>query len=390
MRWGADAPQRGVAFISYVREDTKRVDRLQAALEANDIQVWRDKRQLRPGEDWKSKIRQAIAADSLAFIACFSNNSESRQATFQRDELVVAIEQLRLRAPDHPYLLPVRFDDCPIPDLIIGGGRTLRDLQWVDLFGRQWQENAERLAESVKDILHETSEPPRGPSRSAKFRAATTPASDDGYRRDHAGWIRRLSRPQLLTAALATLAVVVLAAVAGFWLADKGSAQGLPQAPPGMRVTDNTGAVSVVVPTAWGDVLGDGWHPHVTGVFNGNLIGPGLNAAPNVGAWLNHNLTTPGIFAGASKLLVADHYNPETALSLFGSPCDFSFRRPATADGLTGYREMWDCLHSATRYETVALWPRNHSFIAFIELTIVSPVDVANGNRALASLSVRY
>jgi hypothetical protein len=363
MSRGADAP-RGAAFISYVREDTKRVDHLQEVLEKHDIPVWRDKGQLRPGEDWRIKIRDAIAADSLAFVACFSSNSESRERTYQRDELVLAIEQLRMRAPNRPYLLPVRLDDCPIPDLDIGGGRTLRNLQWVDYFGRHRQANGERLAESVQHILHQ---PPKVPE-------------------DPWAWIRRLLPGHRLRAAiLATLAVAVLATVAGFWF-EKSQP---PQLPPGMRVTDNTGDVSVVVPASWGEVWGNGWHPHVTGLFDGNLIGPGLNASPDVADWFK-DLTTPGIFVGASKLLVTDRYNPETALSLFGSPCYFSSRQRATAKGLTGYRDMWTCANSATRYETVALWPRNHSFIAFIELKIVSSVDVANGNRALASLSVRY
>lgn len=116
MKWGTDASQRGHAFTSYVREDRRRVDRLQQFLEAGGIPVWRDTARLWPGEDWKKKIREAIAADSLAFIACFSKNSETRQKSYQRDELLLAIEQLRLRSPDRPYLLPVRFDDCPIPD----------------------------------------------------------------------------------------------------------------------------------------------------------------------------------------------------------------------------------------------------------------------------------
>jgi hypothetical protein len=38
----------------------------------------------------------------------------------------------------------------------------------------------------------------------------------------------------------------------------------------------------------------------------------------------------------------------------------------------------------------MALWPKDHSFIAFIELKIVTPVDEADGNRVLATLSIRY
>src|SRR5215831_7196504 len=104
MKWGADASHRGHAFISYVHEDGRRVDLLEKFLESNGIPVWRDTGRLWPGEDWRTKIREAIAADSLAFVACFSKNSESRTKSYQRDELLLAIEQLRLRSPDHPYL----------------------------------------------------------------------------------------------------------------------------------------------------------------------------------------------------------------------------------------------------------------------------------------------
>lgn len=50
-------------------------------------------------------------------------------------ELSLAIDQLRLRRPDDPWLIPVRFDDCNIPDLELGVGRTLASIQRADLFG---------------------------------------------------------------------------------------------------------------------------------------------------------------------------------------------------------------------------------------------------------------
>ena len=159
---------RGVAFISYVREDSRRVDRLEKFLEANDVPVWRDTHDLRPGEDWHAKIREAIAADSLAFVACFSKNSEARQRSYQRDELLLAIEQFRIRPPESPYILPIRFDDCAIPDLDISAGRTLNSLHHVDLFGRQWQASAERLLEGIRHVLRPAPSTRRWGRRNAK------------------------------------------------------------------------------------------------------------------------------------------------------------------------------------------------------------------------------
>jgi hypothetical protein len=91
----------GDAFLSYVREDSDAVDRLQRELETADI----------------------------------------------------AIDQLRQRHPGVSWLIPVRFDDCGIPDWDIGGGRTLSSIQQVDLFGTKVTQNAARLIAVVQNIL---------------------------------------------------------------------------------------------------------------------------------------------------------------------------------------------------------------------------------------------
>ena len=144
----ADRPP-GHAFISYVHEDSDKVDRLQRTLEAAGIRVWRDTADLWPGEDWRAQIRQAITDDALVFIACFSFKSLAREKSYQNEELLLAIEQFRQRALGHPWLIPVRFDDCVIPDFDLGGGRTLASIQRADLFGKGSAENALRLVNTV-------------------------------------------------------------------------------------------------------------------------------------------------------------------------------------------------------------------------------------------------
>ena len=143
----------GHVFISYVRENSRDVDWLQRILESAGIRVWRDTADLWPGEDWRAKIRDAISNDALVFIACFSHRSVSRKVSYQNEELVLAIEQLRLRRPDKPWLIPVRFDDCQIPELDIGGGRTLTSIQRLDLFGPRASRGAKRLVGAVLRIL---------------------------------------------------------------------------------------------------------------------------------------------------------------------------------------------------------------------------------------------
>jgi hypothetical protein len=49
------------------------------------------------------------------------------------------------------YLIPVKFDECEVPDLPIPGhGTTIRDIHYVDI----WEDGGiERLAEAIKHGL---------------------------------------------------------------------------------------------------------------------------------------------------------------------------------------------------------------------------------------------
>lgn len=143
----------GHAFLSYVREDSTMVDQFEQALHIAGIPVWRDTSDLWPGEDWREKIREAITDNALVFIACFSTNSLARVKSYHNAELALAVEELRLRRPEQPWLIPVRFDDCEIPDRDIGGGRRLSSLQWVDVFGSSFDTGIERLVAVIRRIL---------------------------------------------------------------------------------------------------------------------------------------------------------------------------------------------------------------------------------------------
>ena len=138
----------GHVFISYVREDAVQTDRLHRIFENARIPVWRDTVDLLPGEQWGEKIRSAITDNALAFIACFSRKSVGRNKSYQNEELTLAIEQLRQRNPVEPWLIPVRFDECIIPDLNIGAGRTLASIQRADLFGDRMDEDTKRPLQS--------------------------------------------------------------------------------------------------------------------------------------------------------------------------------------------------------------------------------------------------
>jgi TIR domain len=187
----------GHAFISYVREDSHRVDWLQVALETAGIPVWRDTANLWPGENWRANIRRAITNDALVFVACFSQLSLGRHQSYQNEELLLATEQLRRRRPEEPWLIPVRFDECVIPDYDIGG-RTFASIQCADLFGDNAEEGMARLVEAILRILQrdsgaETGLACIGPTRGAA-QAAIPTQNLDPPDRVHAIRLRQADR----------------------------------------------------------------------------------------------------------------------------------------------------------------------------------------------------
>ena len=165
---GCDAA--GHAFISYVREDAKRVDKLQRSLEAEGITVWRDTSDLWPGQDWKIEIRRAIER-GVAFIACFSEHTTRRRTvSYQNEELVFAVELMRQRPPGEVWLLPVRFSDCQLPSFNLGVGRTLDSLHRVDLLNDSWEPGISRLAEAVLRIVEARSQSQDGATAGRRSR----------------------------------------------------------------------------------------------------------------------------------------------------------------------------------------------------------------------------
>jgi hypothetical protein len=156
-----DAAHSWPVFICYAQEDDDAIANLERILSAHGIEVWRSGSSLKPGEDWAGLIRKVITEDSIAFLACFSSRSTSREKSYQNTELLIAVEEMRRRPPGSDWLIPVRLDDCQIPEFDLGGGRTLESLQRTDFYGPRCQENANRLAAKIKEISGRTTAPAR-------------------------------------------------------------------------------------------------------------------------------------------------------------------------------------------------------------------------------------
>lgn len=120
-------------FISYLRENSAEIEALAERLREAGVDVWIDRDRIQPGERWKGAIRAAIR-DGGFFLACFSAEYENRVRTYMNEELALAVEELRLRPASRIWFIPILLDAVEVPELPIGPGETLRDLQWVPLY----------------------------------------------------------------------------------------------------------------------------------------------------------------------------------------------------------------------------------------------------------------
>jgi len=139
-------------FISYIRENCILVDRLRNDLAEHGIEVWLDRDNIDPGVFWEEAIRKAINEGKF-FLACFSDEYNSRHRSYMNEELTLAIEELRKRSSNHSWFIPVLFSGA-IPDRPIGAGKTLRSIQRIELNEETWGEGISRLVEGIKAKSH--------------------------------------------------------------------------------------------------------------------------------------------------------------------------------------------------------------------------------------------
>ncbi|SPH17933.1 hypothetical protein DEA8626_01461 [Defluviimonas aquaemixtae] len=135
------------AFISYVREDSAIVDRLATELRSNGVIVWLDRDDILPGHFWKDAIKKAISEGGY-FIACFSQELQSREETYMHGELRLAIDRLRGMPRERTWFIPVLLNKTEIPNHPISDFENLSEINFIELYDN-WDESIVKLLTSM-------------------------------------------------------------------------------------------------------------------------------------------------------------------------------------------------------------------------------------------------
>jgi len=106
-------------FLSYSTHDHHFAELLQLKLAGENVEVWRDRGQLRVGTDWRLGIDQGIDASDAVLVALSDNSADSAYVTYEwayamgRNKPVLPLVLSACKA--HPKLEPIQRLDFSVP-----------------------------------------------------------------------------------------------------------------------------------------------------------------------------------------------------------------------------------------------------------------------------------
>lgn len=136
-----DADSKPRVFLAYAAEDAERAGKIYDLLERAGLAPWMDRRKLLPGQNWPRAIEGAIETAEF-FVACFSRLSVRKRGNFQ-SELRYALDCARLAPVDDVFLIPVRLDECRLPEEI------RKRWHYVDLFP-SFEDGVRKLVQIIR------------------------------------------------------------------------------------------------------------------------------------------------------------------------------------------------------------------------------------------------
>jgi tetratricopeptide (TPR) repeat protein len=129
-------------FISYANEDAEAAKHLFYDLKEFDdphLELFLDKESILPGQIWKDNIENAIK-NSQYFVILLSKNSIEKNS-YVLEELKVANDIAKELPEPKIFIIPIRLDDCQIPE-------SLQDLHIVDL-SHSWKDGFYNIVKAI-------------------------------------------------------------------------------------------------------------------------------------------------------------------------------------------------------------------------------------------------
>ncbi|MHC4071069.1 MAG: toll/interleukin-1 receptor domain-containing protein, partial [Planctomycetota bacterium] len=111
-------------FLCHAHEDQAVVMSVHQRLLDEGFCPWVDKVDLLPGQAWQQEIKKSLTAADVV-IVFLSHMSVAKRGYVQR-EFKLSLETLKEIPEGQIYVIPVKVDDCTVPD-------SFAELQWVHL-----------------------------------------------------------------------------------------------------------------------------------------------------------------------------------------------------------------------------------------------------------------
>jgi hypothetical protein len=123
----SSSPTKLKVFCSYVTPDLIKVREIYDSLIEMGLDAWIDRESILPGENWKHTITKASHRSDVILIF-ISKNSISREGYYQK-EFSLALDIALQKPIETIYIIPVKLEECELPDQIKD-----RDIQWLDWY----------------------------------------------------------------------------------------------------------------------------------------------------------------------------------------------------------------------------------------------------------------
>lgn len=137
-------------FLAHSSIDKIIVKELYSKLKEDGYGPWLDEKDIVGGQNWETEISRAIKSATV-FLACFSCES-IKKTSYANNELRQAMVSYANRPLDSIYLIPIRLDECKVPDIRLPDlGLKLEGIHHINFYD---VDGYKKLLESIEMSIH--------------------------------------------------------------------------------------------------------------------------------------------------------------------------------------------------------------------------------------------